>query len=367
MDNSVKYKLSQYKDIRPLNEEGTVMLVLRLTDDVLCVKRYADKELLEVYEKLKTVKNENIPEIYDVIETENNIVIAEQYIKGRTLEEMIREKGCLTKNETCALILDVCSALKAVHKLNIVHRDISPDNIIITDEGKGFLLDFDISRRSNKEKSVDTSILGTFGFASPEQYGFTQTDARSDIYSAGVLLNYMLTGHIVQEGIYDKAPFKSIINKAVKIDPDMRYRNIESMERDIKRHYIPIDLKSIPSKLISDIKETRLSDIALFPPPGFRSGSIIRMTIALLSYIILAVLLVTNAYSFKSTGEIIDFVILYVMEIIFPMWLFGNGARQIRLIPGLRRLGYPGRLFASAVVYFAVDIFIITVIPTPFI
>ncbi len=237
MDNMVKYKLSQYKGIKPLNEEETVMLVIRLADNELCVRRYADKELLPVYESLKIVKNENIPTIYDIIETENNIVITEKFIKGMTLEEIIKEKGCLSKKEACSVVLDLCSALKAVHKLNIIHRDISPDNIIIKEDGRAVLLDFNISRRSNNKKSTDTSILGTYGFASPEQYGFTQTDARSDIYSVGVILNYVLTGHIIQEGIYDKMPFNKIIKTAIKIDPDMRYRNIEDMEGALRKHY----------------------------------------------------------------------------------------------------------------------------------
>ncbi len=118
-------------------------------------------------------------------------------------------------------------------------------------------------------------------------------------------------------------------------------------------------------QLISDIKETKLSDMALFPPPGFRTGSIIRMAIGLFAYIIFFVLLFSNMDQFKNAEELIDFVILYTAEIIFPMWLFGNRARQVRLIPGLRRLEYPGRLIASFIIYFVVDFVVCLTVPMP--
>ncbi len=361
MDNLAKYKLSQYKTIRPLNEEETVILGYDITDDRVCVIKYVQIEKKSIYDRLKNIECDSLPEIYDVFEADGRCVIAEKYIKGKSVEQLINENGAFTEKRAIRYMLDICRALKSVHSLKIIHRDISPDNIIIDENDNAVLLDFDIARESRKDKTTDTEILGTAGFAAPEQYGFAQTDARSDIYSMGVILNYMLTGHIVREGVYEKRFFKKIINNAVKIDPDMRYGSIEDMERALKKYCGHTEAKGIFSQLISDIKQTSMSDLALFPLPGFRTGSVIRMAAALLAYLILVVMLFAN--SFNSARELIDFVVIYIAEIIFPMWLFGNRARQVRIIPGFRRLAYPARFLASAVIYIAVIIIVYSTVP----
>ena len=117
-------------------------------------------------------------------------------------------------------ITQICKGLKCLHKLNIIHRDISQGNIILKDDGTIKIIDFGISRIKKENKSSNTSILGTAGFAALEQFGFRQTDERADIFSIGVLMNLMLTGELPGIKIYDKSEgVRRIILKCIEIGP----------------------------------------------------------------------------------------------------------------------------------------------------
>ncbi len=104
-----------------------------------------------------------------------------------------------TPAETRKITLQLCNALWMLHKLGAVHRDIKPENVIVRGS-EAVLIDFDASRIFKSEMSHDTQILGTTGYAAPEQYGISQTDERADIYSVSVLLNIMLTGKHPSKG-----------------------------------------------------------------------------------------------------------------------------------------------------------------------
>ena len=97
-------------------------------------------------------------------------------------------------------------------------------------------MDLDIARIEYKNESRDTTLLGTAGFASPEQYGFAETDTRGDIFSMGMLLNFMLTGEVVQKKIYTKTGLYNVISKAIQIDPEKRYRRIEEFIIDVSAY-----------------------------------------------------------------------------------------------------------------------------------
>lgn len=98
-----------------------------------------------------------------------------------------------------------------MHKYSITHRDITPSNIIIGFDGVVKIIDFGISRLHKENAKHDTQVLGTEGYAAPEQFGFKQSDCKTDIYALGVLLNYMLTGHIPSEVMYRDGDVADII------------------------------------------------------------------------------------------------------------------------------------------------------------
>ena len=122
-------------------------------------------------------------------------------------------------------------------------QDISPNNVIIDENDIAILLDFDNSRIDRGNKNSDTVLMGTKGFAAPEQAGYMATDARGDIYSLGVLLNYMLTGKAVQNEIYKKTGLYNVISKAVKFDPEDRYCCIDDFIDDLSV-YCPNRIKT---------------------------------------------------------------------------------------------------------------------------
>lgn len=131
------------------------------------------------------------------------------------------------------LLLELCAAIKAIHKAGVIHRDIKPSNIICGNDGHIRLIDFDSARLRVEFQSRDTEILGTGGYAAPEQYGFMQTDDRSDIYAFGVTMEEILGENA------DKPKFQRIIRRCTQFDPDRRCRDISAVGRAIKRTVMP--------------------------------------------------------------------------------------------------------------------------------
>ena len=161
----------------------------------------------EVYQKLLNVSCPNLPQIMEVGEKDGKTALLEEYVQGDTLSEIL-EGGLLTIAESKQIARQLCSALWVFHSMGVVHRDVKPDNVIIRGK-EAVLIDFDASRIYKSTIQEDTQILGTTGFAAPEQYGLSQSDGRADIYALGVLLNIMLTGEHPSRKLADA----SILNK----------------------------------------------------------------------------------------------------------------------------------------------------------
>ena len=144
------------------------------------------------YEKLLTVRSPYLPEVFEVTIREGVVTVLEEFVTGDSPAAMLED--CLfTEKETRSIASDICRALHVLHGLGIVHRDIKPENVILTGN-RAVLTDFDASRVSKEEQGRDTVVLGTVGFAAPEQYSLSQTDRRTDIYAMGVFINTLLTG-----------------------------------------------------------------------------------------------------------------------------------------------------------------------------
>lgn len=176
------------------------------------------------YEILCSISAENLPEIYDVINLSDGQIVLEEFISGITVADVMKS-GRYNHMGAKRIIKSLCNALDILHSNNIVHRDIKPENIIISDSGRVVLVDFNISRKTSSNKT-DTVIMGTVGYASPEQLGLTATDSRTDIYALGVLLNVMLTGKHPSDTLATGWSGK-IIKKCTAINPDNRYQSVK--------------------------------------------------------------------------------------------------------------------------------------------
>ena len=183
-------------------------------------------ENLDAYEVLCGIRCENLPEIYDAVRLDDGQIIFEEYIDGLTVAQAL-EVGKYRYRGAKKVISGVCQALTVLHDRGLVHRDVKPENVMIGNDGRVVLIDFDASRRVS-EAPKDTVILGTVGYASPEQLGITQSDARTDIYATGVMLNVMLTGKHPTE-MFAKGRGGRIVRKCTALNPDDRYRSAEKL------------------------------------------------------------------------------------------------------------------------------------------
>ncbi len=222
----------EYEKIKLLKEsERSSVFVVRKKENGKRFLLRKTVEESEVYKKLLGITSPNLPEIIEVFEEKDENCIIEEYVPGDTLFDILTA-GTFSEKEAAECAEQICSALSVLHEHGIVHRDIKPENVLINGE-KTVLIDFDASRETDPEKSSDTKILGTTGYASPEQYGLSQTDARSDIYSMGVMLNVMLTGEHPSTRLAE-GKMGEIVQKCTMINPDMRFQSADELKKALE-------------------------------------------------------------------------------------------------------------------------------------
>lgn len=150
-------------------------------------------------------------------------LVLEEYIEGDNLGRLL-QGARFSVSETRDIVTQVCRALWVLHSMGAVHRDVKPENIILRGRD-AILIDFDAARIHKPRLETDTQVLGTVGFAAPEQYGISQSDPRADIYSLGVLVNVMLTGEHPSRCL---APGRMgrIVERCTRVNPAKRYKNV---------------------------------------------------------------------------------------------------------------------------------------------
>lgn len=228
---------TEYEKVKTLkeSEKGTVYLLRKKENRERAVFRsFSGND--SVYKNLMGVSCKNLPRIIAVDEIGDTTEVLEEYVFGDTLFEVLKG-GLLSEKEAAEIAQQVCSGLSVMHEHRAIHRDIKPENVIIRGK-EAVLIDFDASREYSEDKSSDTRILGTTGYASPEQYGLSQTDARSDIYSLGVMLNVMLTGEHPSTKLAE-GRLGEIVQKCTMINPDSRYQSAEELKKALENAVKP--------------------------------------------------------------------------------------------------------------------------------
>jgi serine/threonine protein kinase len=205
-------------------------------------------EQLEMLKRVNKLHSEYFPRIFDIISREGKTIIIREFITGTTLAEDIRKNMCFSYPRAREIVLDISNALRELHSMQphpIVYRDLKPDNIIITPDGKAKLIDFGIARYYKQEATRDTLLAGTKGYTAPEVLAGMQSDVRSDIYSLGLLFYELLSGKSLRDPPYQIRPVAEnnefvpdyvdeIIAKAADINQTNRYSSIEEFVYDLE-------------------------------------------------------------------------------------------------------------------------------------
>lgn len=197
----------------------------RVTGQDLVVRRY--HQSIAAYEQLKQVRHRYLPQVFDTITCTDGQIVLEEFVQGITVAQVL-QSGLYTWHGAKHLLRELCAAVQTLHDLGLVHRDIKPENVMVTTSGTVKLLDLNASRQPQPEKDADTQVLGTIGYASPEQLGIAQSDRRTDIYALGVLLNVMLTGEHPSR-LLAKGKAGRIVRKCTQIDPNSRYQTVTKL------------------------------------------------------------------------------------------------------------------------------------------
>ena len=192
----------------------------------------------------------NIVSIYDTGEENGIYYIVMELVEGITLKKYIEKKGKLGVREAVSVAIQVAQGIEAAHKHHIVHRDIKPQNIIISKEGKVKVTDFGIARAASSN-TINSSVMGSVHYISPEQARGGYSDEKSDIYSFGITLFEMLTGRVpfegdttvavalqhIQEDMVSPRKYR-IVLKCTQKSPDRRYQNMTDLIADLKRSLV---------------------------------------------------------------------------------------------------------------------------------
>lgn len=366
-------RLSFYRELTVLDEKKNIVLVQDIRNSELCVKKTLDIYSRDVYEQLASVRIEGVPAVKECVADDGKLIVVEEYVQGRSLKQVLDEQGLLNEEQAYEIAVQLVDILVRLHQLEpaIVHRDIKPSNIIIEKNGHVNLIYFNAARHVNADKNEDTRMLGTVYFAAPEQFGFGQSDERTDIYGLGATINYIMTGDKPGAGIAE-CRFSDILKKCLMVDAKDRYQSAEELRGvlDMLNYSIVQDnrkkaetafgkdntvsvvrtyhnIRDIIVKMYRKYQK-RNYDIDTswrrYLLPGFRRLNVVYCLIALVWYAVIVWMTITFAVTDSKTGisvtggeltmyKIAVFVLLFGMT----MW-FGNYLNIRRKLPGMKKI-----------------------------
>ena len=195
---------------------------------------------MEIMKKMADRKLSGIPKAYRIFEENGEVYLVREYIEGMSLAQMVLQKGGISEAEICRISRKICQTAEQFQNPNepMIHRDIKPENIVVTPGGEVVFIDFGTMRSYKKDGSRDTFVVGTRGTAAPEQYGYTQTDQRTDVYAIGQTMLYMVSESYEMNQLSECAVsrrMKKIIEKACSFEPDKRYGDAAQLRRAVEK------------------------------------------------------------------------------------------------------------------------------------
>lgn len=265
---------NRFQILHKVGEGGTSRVYLAYDNRIgksVAVKEYVkgktdivSKAMRTEIELLKHLNHPAIPQIYDVAESGDSLILVMEYVEGRSLDKVLSERVSFPEERVLEFARQLADVLDYLHNrpTPIIYRDMKPGNLILKPDGTLMLIDFGTARQYIKSATSDTVSLGTIGYAAPEQFGgMGQTDPRTDIYGLGVTLYHLLTGKNPSLPPYEILPIRTInpnlsrkleavIKKCTQISPEKRYQSAKELLHAIEKTSKP----GILSRLTSFIK-----------------------------------------------------------------------------------------------------------------
>ena len=229
------------------SEDSSTFLVKETATGILCVLKWGRnrqaeflRNEMEIMKKMADRKLSGIPKAYRIFEENGEVYLVREYIEGMSLAQMVLQKGGISEAEIYRISRKICQTAEQFQNPDepMIHRDIKPENIVVTPGGEVVFIDFGTMRSYKKDGSRDTFVVGTRGTAAPEQYGYTQTDQRTDVYAIGQTMLYMVSESYEMNQLSECAVsrrMKKIIEKACSFEPDKRYGDAAQLRRAVEK------------------------------------------------------------------------------------------------------------------------------------
>ncbi|GIH68154.1 Stk1 family PASTA domain-containing Ser/Thr kinase [Sphaerimonospora thailandensis] len=212
-------------DVRLERTVAVKVMHRSLAEDPQFVRRFIGEA-----KSVAGLSHPNIVQVFDQGTDGANVYLSMEYVPGRTLRDVLSERGRLPAREALEMVIPVLAALGSAHQAGLIHRDVKPENVLLADDGRVKVVDFGLARAIEATNQTKTGMMiGTIGYMSPEQVTTGQADARSDVYGVGIMLFELLTGRQPYEGespmsvayqhVHDSVPAPSSI--ATDVPPSL--------------------------------------------------------------------------------------------------------------------------------------------------
>ena len=337
-----------HKELSPGRQYRTFTAMIGRPDDtpITVVLKEMNEKRAAVYEALCAMWNPYIAETYEVIKVDDRYIAVMEYVYavGReketlTLSEYVSRHGTLDKKAALSVCVQICEGLEEFHKQGFVHRDLKPDNIMISDctgdIPKIKIVDFGGAKAVDMRNIPDTTVVGTLGYQAPETISSNATN-RSDIYSIGCILSSLLTGKEPGLAHYSGDHYiTAIIEKATNEDPSHRYADVTVLKKALTHELGVHIIDRIP---------------VLRALPGFRTHTLWKELTAAFSYISMIFFAVAALDKFGISG----FIEIFLFYIIVPLIVIFNMGDLLRFVPkSIRRNNRRFMVFKVAAVLFS--------------
>ncbi len=342
MNLEQRLSISYFKELAPINQKHQVFLVQHIETKKLYVKKILTIYNAEIYYFLQNHPIYGIPNIIACCEEDGKLTVIEEYIQGEPLDQVLQKNGPMDIPTACSYADRLCEILSELHHTvpPIIHRDIKPSNIMISSEGHMYLLDFNAAKYYRDSESKDTVLLGTHGFAAPEQYGFGSSSVQTDIYAIGILLKKLTEGAFIELDP-NYSFFKELIATCTKLDPRERYASVDILKQELNRillyrgssyHSAPVPPDSQGTKPRKEDPKEKNNNHSLMIP-GFRRKNPFFMIIAVVVYGLIFDLSCTLEVSGMSTPGVILSRIFCFPMFVLPIFFTCNYMDMQKKVP----------------------------------